>query len=301
MVNEFQKKIINIIAVLTCFNRKESTLECLRLLKESCNIAQVTISAIVVDDGSTDGTSEALLNEFDWVTVDYGDGSLFWNRGMHKGINIAERKPYDFLLWINDDTHLLPDAVARLISTYNSKSAGMSSECVVVGATADRVTKKITYSGQVSISKLRRFTYKKISSESQAIECETMNGNLVLIPRKVCEKVGNLDPVFEHAMGDIDYGLRVRKSDFKIFVAPGYLGYCSNNSTKGTYKDSSIPFLLRWKKMTSKKGLPILSWYQLTRKHGGLIWPLYFIWPYVMFWISAFSLLNFSNFKSFYK
>ena len=30
----------------------------------------------------------------------------------------------------------------------------------------------------------------------------------------------------------------------------------------------------------SRKGLPFRSWLHFTRRHGGLLWPLFFAWPY---------------------
>lgn len=38
-----------------------------------------------------------------------------------------------------------------------------------------------------------------------------MNGNCVFIPSEIVNAIGNLDPIFSHAMGDIDYGLRAQK------------------------------------------------------------------------------------------
>ncbi len=275
-----ENKKLKICAILTCFNRKESTLTCMRLLKQSCDLANVNLNAIVVDDGSTDGTSQALLQEFDWLDVEYGDGSLFWNRGMYKGLKSAENQSADFILWINDDTHLLSDAIERLLTTHQEILKSTQTQAIIVGATADRETGKLTYSGQVALSKTRPFTFRKVWSETEAVECETMNGNLVLIPKVIFDKVGNVDPVFEHAMGDIDYALRTRRAGFKVYVAPGFVGHCSNNPSVGTYQDTSLPFSTRWKKMLSKKGLPVRSWRQLTSKHGGMFWPIYFLWPY---------------------
>ena len=38
------------------------------------------------------------------------------------------------------------------------------------------------------------------------------------------KRLGNLDWTYRHAIGDIDYGYRVRKAGFKNYVATGYLG-----------------------------------------------------------------------------
>ena len=168
-----------------------------------------------------------------------------------------------------------------MLSTEADLSRKYGKEVIIVGATADKLSGKLTYGGQVATSRFRPLTFRKVWSETYAVECETMNGNVVLIPTEIAKAVGNLDPVFEHAMGDIDYGLRVRQAGYKLFVAPGFVGHCSNNTNVGTYLDKTLPFGDRWRRMLSRKGLPVKSWLQLTRRHGGFIWPLYFVWPYM--------------------
>jgi len=273
--------MINICVLMTCFNRKRETLACLHAIANSNSLKSIRLKCVLVDDGSTDGTSEAVKKEFPWVEVVHGDGSLFWCRGMYEAVQIAQQGCYDFHLWLNDDTHLKLDAIAKLLSTYTDFSKKTGRPVVVVGTAADKISGKLTYGGQVAASRFRPFTFRKVWSETDAVECETMNGNVALIPTEIAKAVGNLDPVFEHAMGDIDYGLRVRQAGYKLFVAPGFVGHCSNNSNVGTYLDKTLPFGDRWKRMLSRKGLPVNSWLQLTRRHGGFIWPLYFVWPYM--------------------
>ena len=48
----------------------------------------------------------------------------------------------------------------------------------------------------------------------------------------------------------------------------------------GTFTDKSLPLKTRWKRMLDRKGLPWKSWLIFTRRHMGVMWPLYFAWPY---------------------
>lgn len=270
-----------ICAVLTCYNRKDSTLECLQLLESSAKQATVDLAAVLVDDGSNDGTADAVLANFNWVKVVHGDGTLYWNRGMHLGMEIAMAQNSDFILWINDDTHLYPDAIGKLLTTYDEGSKKNIMPVIVVGATADKMTGNLTYGGLVTTSIFRPFTFHRVWSETIAVECEAMNGNLVLIPKEIVNIVGNLDPAFEHALGDIDFAFRAKNAGYSLLVTPGFVGDCSHNPVTGTYLDASLPLGVRWTKMMSRKGLPIQSWLRFTSKHGGLFWPLYFVWPYL--------------------
>jgi GT2 family glycosyltransferase len=62
------------------------------------------------------------------------------------------------------------------------------------------------------------------------MECDTFNGNVVLVPAPIVAELGHVDGAhFPHAMGDIDYGLRVRSSGFGVVQVQGTVGMCERN------------------------------------------------------------------------
>lgn len=277
-----------LVACLTSFNRAESTLQALACLEASAAAAGVRLRAVLTDDGSTDGTASRVAQRFGWVEVLHADGSLFWNRGMQRSMARAmDMTDVDALLWLNDDTLLLPDALSRLQACAADAGPGDGRPPIVVGATCDRQSGRLTYGGSVAASRWRPFSYRKVHSLTEAVPCETMNGNVVLIPAAAARAIGGLDPVFEHAMGDIDYGLRARRLGWRLLVAPGFVGTCSNNPLTGSFADPSLGWRRRWRAMLSRKGLPWRSWLHLTRRHGGWAWPLYFAWPYLRLAVQA--------------
>lgn len=269
-----------IVAVLTCFNRKALTLACLEALTVSAERAGAALEAILVDDASPDGTAAAVRERFPWVVVMGGPGDLFWNRGMHKGFALALERPADHYLWLNDDTHLVPQALERLLAQSAALHSQLGGPVILVGATAERDSGRVSYGGRVARSRWRPFNYQLVYSETEPVPCEAIEGNCVLIAHAVAMRVGNLDPAFEHAMGDTDYGLRARAMGVRSFVAAGIVGHCSPNPLGGTYFDTSLPLARRWQLVRSRKGLPVNSWRHFCRRHGGLFWPLHFAWPY---------------------
>lgn len=273
---------INSLCVLvTCYNRKLKTLACLRSLEASAALCSVQLRGVLVDDGSNDGTSDAVRFEFPWMVVLSASGNLFWNRGMHMAMAHALRNiPCDAFLWLNDDTNLDPSALSLLIETAHKLVASNGRTGLVVGSTRDPMTGELTYGGSVSVSKLRRFAYKKVFDAQRAVPCQAINGNVVLIPAAVAADVGNLDPVFEHAMGDTDYGLRALQRNWPVVVAPGFVGICGRNPVTGSFLDPALGRAARLRHLTSRKGLPPRSWAHLCRRHGGWHWPLLFVWPY---------------------
>ena len=276
-----------VVCVLTCFNRKALTLSCLCALEAAARNASIVLETIVVDDASTDGTAQAIRTQYPRVEVIDGSGALFWNGGMYVGFGAALQRPADYYLWLNDDTELVPDALQSLLQQSEQLHRAEGVPVIVVGATAERSSGRVTYGGRVARSPWRRFNFELVWDEKRPVSCEAIEGNCILIPSEVAQNVGNLDPTFEHAMGDTDYGLRALRAGFRSFVAAGIVAYCSENSITGTYHDDTLAFRQRWQLMLGRKGLPLRSWLHFTRRHGGLLWPLYFSWPYVRLILSA--------------
>ena len=67
----------------------------------------------------------------------------------------------------------------------------------------------------------------------------------------------------------------------QVWADAGTHGLCSDNSPTGTWCDASQPLRTRWRDMLGRKGLPWRSWLVFTRRHAGLLWPIYFASPYV--------------------
>jgi GT2 family glycosyltransferase len=278
---------ISVCVLMTCFNRCATTLECLRALGASTDLEHVALHAVLVDDGSSDGTAQAVRAEFPWVDVVVSHGSLFWCRGMHLAFETALRKGFDHYVWLNDDTTLRPEALAGLLTCEALLKQRTDAPVIVVGNTVDPVTGAHTYGGERQPSRLASFRVERIAPGSVPQRCDTMTGNIVLIPAHAVARVGNLDPVFEHAMGDTDYALRARRLGVELWVAPHVHGSCAHNPVAGTYLDESLPTAERWKRMLHRKGLPWKSWLTFTRRHMGVMWPLYFAWPYAKLWVAS--------------
>ncbi len=271
------------IAVLaTCHNRRDKTLLSLDTLYKQTVPPGTMLQVYLVDDGSKDGTAGAVRATYPQTTVLQGGGNSFWNGGMRLAFSEALKVGYDYYLWLNDDTLLNSGALHKLLGTYDQLAERGLSASIVAGSTQDAATGILTYGGVVRKSWWRPLKFRLVEPlETEPRECETMNGNCVLVPRRVAEKVGNLSSTFTHGMGDHDYGLRARKMGCKVWVAPGYVGYCPKNSPHGTWADTGLSMGERLKKAGSPKGLPPREWRSFARRHAGPLWFVYWAQPYV--------------------
>lgn len=250
-----------IAILMTVFNRRETTLRCLRQVAEQqYDQINYSIEIYLTNDGCTDGTSEAVAKEFPQVNIIEGDGTLFWNRGMYTAwkaaIAVAD---YDYYLWLNDDTFIYIDTIARLLES----SERHSNNAIIVGSTsAVGDSSTITYGGWTN-GKL----HTDVSAEQK---CHTLNGNIVLIPKSVYAVLGTNDPVYRHAVGDTDYGLRAKKAGIEVWTAKGVLGECNLHEHPTVWKDCTQPFRKRWRNFFSPLGNNPFEFFRFRRRNYGL-------------------------------
>ena len=264
-----------IAVLLTVHNRKSKTLSALRALYDQAGLpANVVISVYLVDDGSSDGTSVAILQNFPQVTLFQGTGNLYWNGGMRLAYEKAAQDGFhDFYLWLNDDTTLYLESLRKLLDI----SASFGDKAIVAASMQDPETGLLTYGGVRRLKRWRPLKFSMVAPEDTPVPIDTMNGNCVLIPQSIAKRVGNLDPAFMHAIGDFDYGLRARKLGVEIYLAPGYYGNCKTNLPD----DKRAGLVVRMKKFISPLGLPPHDWVIFAQRHGGPFWTIYFLWPYI--------------------
>lgn len=269
---------VKIAVLLACHNRKRSTLECLKRLSAAAGHAGLDHQIYLFDDGSSDGTADAVRHEHPDARIVQGDGQQFWNRSMHAIFALAMRDGYPAYLWLNDDTMLEPDALDLLLSAH----AGAERR-IVVGAVRDAASGTMTYGGMHRVNpRWRPFLYRLVPPDGQQpAPVGVMNGNVVLIPQDVAQTLGNIEHTFEHGMGDIDYALRAARAGCHLLQTAAYVGTCSRNAIGGTHHDRNLPLRQRVRYAFSRKGLPLVSWWLMCRRHGGLLFPVHFVWGYL--------------------
>lgn len=249
----------SIAILLTVHNRKDKTLECLKRLYNQNSFNSYLIEVYLTNDGCTDGTVESIMDFFPKVHIIHGDGNLFWNRGMHTAWKEAAKKQFDFYLWINDDTYVYPYMLTSILQAAKEKE----NKAIIVGPTQSANHQITTYGGRLKNEEIPKVNGK-------LVPIHHFNGNIVLIPRYVYEKIGNLDYYFTHSKGDFDYGLRAGKIGIKMFQVGKYLGECEQHKDLDAWCNPKIPFKQRWKKLHQPNGMPPKETFYLEKRHISL-------------------------------
>ena len=158
---------VTIAVVLACFNRRNTTLKCLRSVYNFAP-ASVEPSVFLFDDASSDGTAVAVREQYPQVRIIEGDGKQFWCGGMRAAMAEAAKTSYDFLLWLNDDVELNDQSFDMLLTYYERAKNQYGGLNVIVGAIADPISGSLTYSGYRRLSRIHPAKLAKICTRSES-------------------------------------------------------------------------------------------------------------------------------------
>lgn len=261
-----------VLGLMTCYNRKEKTIRALNNLIQGN--PEIDFTFIVADDGSTDGTFEA-LKEMPEVKVLRGNGSLFYSGGMRLAISKAKeaKEACDYCLLFNDDVDFVPSSIEALCQKDNS--------CIWVGPTSDE-RGNLTYGGVVKTSQWRPKTEIVMSDSKEGRVCDTFNANCVLIPWKIFEKLDNIDTAYTHSMGDFDYGFSAGRKGYAIRVSDTFVGVCPDNPVSVSWRNTELSMKERLRRKESPKGLPGKEWFHYLNKNYNFITAIiYSVIPYL--------------------
>jgi GT2 family glycosyltransferase len=282
---------MKIAVLLATYNRKDKTIACLSNLKDQEIPDDLDLEVFLTDDASTDGTTEAIQEQYPETHVYHGNGSLFWAGGMIHSWTMALASNADYYLLLNDDTFLQKDALKIMLQSCADHYAKHGQQAISVGTTKDPNSGEITYGGRKLYSMYKPQSYR-VQPQADSIECDMANSNILLVPAEVVAKIGILSKEFTHAIADFDYTLRAKKAGFSVIVAPGILGLCANDHGKN-WKSSQVKLSERVKYLYSVKGLAYKEYLLFIKKHFPLNLPASFL----KLWLKTLFPIVYDRFK----
>jgi GT2 family glycosyltransferase len=223
-----------IYVVVPVYNRKgylERFLNCLR--RQTFR----NFAIIVVDDGSTDGTSELVTEQFPEVKLLQGDGNLWWTGAINVGIRYAmtQASTTDAVLVINDDLEVNPDYLETLHGLFKLMPRTLIGSVIV-----DIHNPDVIDNGGVIVNMLTaKFTvlnHKKPLSEfpkDYYVPVSLLSGRGTLIPIQLFYEVGLFDEKHFQQGGDVELPVRARNSGYRLITSYGAVIKSHIESTGG--------------------------------------------------------------------
>lgn len=248
--------------LIPAHNRKLITLKCLDTLSQNQDLERY--QTIVIDDGSTDGTADAVAVQYPQVQILQGDGNLWWTGAIAKGMQYAYQQGADYFIWLNDDTLPAPQTLSLMVAFCEAAPRRV----VTAQCYADKSLTDPTYGGR----RVKGFSLQFLVAQlDQVLTCDVCSGNLVCMPRAVIDDIGY--PPAQRApqtWADVVYTWTAKQAGFEIWVLGAAIAICAHNPIEEGWSSSNISMWQRWQMLRTPKSsiYPQAYWFYCYQVYG---------------------------------
>jgi GT2 family glycosyltransferase len=212
--------VIDLTVIVVNWNTRELILECLAALKGELEAGAHSWEVIVVDNGSGDGSVEAVREHCPWAAVI----DLHENLGYARANNLALARAHGRVaLLLNSDARLCPGAVARCVAVLDGEPA--------VGAVGlqllhpdGRLQNSIHAFPLVPTVLLElclpgRFPSKRYR-HALPLDVDAVLGAAFFVRRATIEAVGPLSEAYFFFLEETDWCWRMRQAGWRVLHVP---------------------------------------------------------------------------------
>ena len=237
---------LHVAVVVLCWNGYSDTRACL----ESLDHAEWDrLTTIVVDNGSTDGTSEAVLGRFPEVLLLRSEENLGFAEGNNVGLRAALAAGAEYVLILNNDTVVDRDLIAALVEEGERRpDAGALCPMIYYTDPPDR----IWYAGarfdprRIHNGPHTGYGDRDVGQYGTTREIGRATGAAMLVRRRVLEDVGYLDARLFLQVEDVEWSLRMRAAGYRIlFVPAGRAWHRVSVATGGEHAPATAYYEMR--------------------------------------------------------
>jgi GT2 family glycosyltransferase len=243
-----------VVPIILNWNKDDLTLETLASLREQ---TYPRLQTLVLDNGS-DNQREALARiraAFPEVRTLASKRNLGFAKGCNVGMRAALDMGAEYLLLLNNDVLLRPDAIAELVvALEGNPGAGAVGPLIYYASEPERVWfggGKVRMGGRVLPE---HGEDAAIHPGSPTVESEWLPGTAMLVRREAIARAGMMDASYFLYWEDVEWCFRLRHSGYRLLIVPRSVIYHKVNATSGDlpltivyyWERNRLRFIERW-------------------------------------------------------
>jgi len=221
-----------IIAVVPVHNGREATLA---FLESMAGVTWKNLEIILVDDGSSDGSAEAVAINFPGVRILRGDGNLWWAGATNLGIREALSRGTDYILTINNDNLVEADFIEPLLRVLEDNPRALATSKMIDFHDRDFIC---SFGGKIDwhLGEIRDYNSRRDRMDfAVRRECDWLHGSSTLIPAAAFAELGLIDAGhYPQYLADTEFSLRAKRNGYRLFVEPMSVVYHRTDISAGT-------------------------------------------------------------------
>lgn len=204
------------VVVLT-WNQREVTLECLESLTR---MTYPNYRIVVVDNGSTDKTSQAIAAQFPSIKIIVNKRNLGYPGGCNVGLRYALNQGVDYIFVINNDVSVAPDILDELMHGV-SPDVGILTPKVYFASDPNRIWSVGGQQNPLTLEMNYRGDQEQDQGQwDEVLERDYLIGCAHLFSRSLLEEIGLLDAGYFLYYDDLDICIRARRAGYRLLMVP---------------------------------------------------------------------------------
>lgn len=211
-------------------NRREITLKCLRSLAR-IDAENLDVHIVVVDDGSTDGTSEAIAEEFPQVEVVKGDGNLWYTEGTNVGVRAALKHDPDYVLMMNDDQVFDSKFLKYMVETAEKYPRTVVGSLLLLWDTPHKLF-QVAPVWNTWLGDWQHWEQQTVwTVPAKPWNVDVIVGNCLLVPTEAIRRHGLMNSGRYVNFGDAEYTPRLKRNGWRLLIDPRARVFCQPNAS----------------------------------------------------------------------
>jgi GT2 family glycosyltransferase len=218
-------------AVIVNLDQREKLLECVRSVEGALARVEESADVTVVDNGSRDGSADAVRAAHPAVRVIEAGRNLGFAGGVELGVQASEG---EWVLLLNNDATLEPDAVAELLHAAEGRPrVGSVAAQLRFADGSERINSAGFGVDRLGVAYERRLGEPGDPPEEEPQDVFGASGGAAIFRRAMLEELGGLDTSFFVYLEDVDLAWRARAAGWTALYAPAAIAHHHHSLTAG--------------------------------------------------------------------